>query len=90
MKAYFGSNRNNYVFKRRKRILNLTEGIYAFHKEKTYSEANRRKLRFQKKKTYSRNMLWTAGSSLKRQRGSFAKVPAETVSAARSNLDDPD
>ena len=34
MKAYFESNRRNYVFKRRKRILNLTEGFYAFLKRK--------------------------------------------------------
>ena len=34
MKAYFGSNRRNYIFKRRKRILNLTEGFYAFQKRK--------------------------------------------------------
>ena len=34
MKVYFGSNRRNYVFKRRKRILNLTEGFYAFLKRK--------------------------------------------------------
>ena len=34
MKVYFGSNRRNYVFKRRKHILNLTEGFYAFLKRK--------------------------------------------------------
>ena len=34
MKAYFGSNRNNYIFKRRKRILNLLEGNYAFQRKR--------------------------------------------------------
>ena len=34
MKAYFGSNQRNYVFKRRKRILNLIEVFYTFWKRK--------------------------------------------------------
>ena len=48
MKAYFGSNRNNYAFKRRKRILNLTEGIYTFQKDKTYFVTNPKETTFSK------------------------------------------
>ena len=66
MKVYFGSNRRNYVFNRRKRILNLTEGFYTFWKRKripnllernyafkTYFESNRGILRFLKEKIYT-------------------------------------
>ena len=38
MKAYFGSNRRNNVFKRIKHILNLTEAFYAFWKRKRILE----------------------------------------------------
>ena len=34
MKTHFGSNWSNYVFERRKHILNLTEEFYAFWKRK--------------------------------------------------------
>ena len=80
MKAYFGSNRRNYVFKRRKRILNL-RGILRFLKEKTYSESTRKKLRFRNRKTYSGSVPWTAGYITRNYRGPFANKLGEGIRA---------
>ena len=75
MKAYFGSNRRNYVFKRRKRESN--SGILRFLKEKTYSESTRKKLRFRNRKTYSVSAPWTAGYITRNCRGSFVNKLGE-------------
>ena len=57
--------------------MNLTEEICAFQKEKTYSEASRRKLRFLREKTYFENTLWIAGLKSEKWRGSDAKLPTK-------------
>ena len=46
---------------------------------KTYFESTRKKLRFQNRKTYSRSAPWDAGSKSRKDRGSYAMLPAQGV-----------